>query len=324
MKAIQIQRYGGPEVLTLVEIAQPVPGPGEVLIRVEAAGVNYADTMRRRDRYPAPTPLPFVLGIEIAGTIVAHGEGVTQPALGTPVFAAPGSGGYAQFATASASQVIPIPPSLDAAHSTALLIQGLTAALTIKDAARLQNGESVLVQGAAGGVGVFAVQLAKLYGAGTVIGAASTEAKRSKARDLGADVTVDYTQPGWTDAVKAATGGRGADIILDMAGGSISEQSLDALAPFGRMIVYGMASGDPVSLDPTRLLFSNQTITGFGLPDWFARPDLIQERLGEIIGHVLSGRLKLSLDHVLPLAEAAEAHRLLETRQTTGKIVLIP
>jgi NADPH:quinone reductase len=141
---------------------------------------------------------------------------------------------------------------------------------------------------------------------------------------LGADATVDYTQPGWIEAVKEATGGRGADIILDMAGGRISEQSLDALAPFGRMIVYGLASGEPVSVNPTRLLYTNQTITGFGLADWFGRPDLIQERLGEIIGHVLSGRLKLSIDHILPLAEAAEAHRILEARQTTGKIVLIP
>jgi NADPH2:quinone reductase len=325
MKAIRFHKHGGPEVLVYEEVPEPIPGPGELLIRVEAAGVNYSDTMRRwNDPYPEPSPLPFMPGVEVAGTVAALGVGVSGPPVGTPVFAAPGKGGYAQFVVVPAAIAIPIPPGLDPARAAALVLQGLTALLTLKQSARLQPGETVLVQAAAGGVGGLAVQLAKLLGAGKVIGAASSPEKRQVALDLGADVAVDYTTPGWTEEVKRATDGKGVDVVLEMVGGPVLDQSLACLATFGRMVVYGLASRENATVNPQTLLLLNQTIAGFYVGTYFARPDLIQASLGELIGHVLSGRVKLTIGEVLPLAQAAKAHQMLEGRKAKGKIVLLP
>jgi NADPH2:quinone reductase len=196
--------------------------------------------------------------------------------------------------------------------------------LTLKQSARLQPGETVLVQAAAGGVGGLAVQLAKLLGAGKVIGAASSPEKRQVALDLGADVAVDYTTPGWTEEVKRATDGKGVDVVLEMVGGPVLDQSLACLATFGRMVVYGLASRENATVNPQTLLLLNQTIAGFYVGTYFARPDLIQASLGELIGHVLSGRVKLTIGEVLPLAQAAKAHQMLEGRKAKGKIVLLP
>lgn len=325
MKAVRFHRPGGPDVLVHEEVETLRAGPGEVLIKVEAAGVNYADTMRRyNDPYPEPSDPPFTLGVEVAGTVAELGKGVSGPPVGTPVFAAPGKGGYAQFAIVPAPLIIPIPPTLDKVQATALVLQGLTASLTLKQAGRLRPGESVLVQAAAGGVGVLAIQLAKHFGAGQVIAAASTPEKRELAMSLGADLAVDYTDPSWVERVREATDGKGADIILDMAGGAISEQSLSALAPFGRLVVYGLASRTSVSINPQQLLVPNQSVVGFYVGSYFGQPELIQQTLGEVIGLVASGQVKLHIGQVLPLSQASEAHRLIEARQTTGKVVLLP
>lgn len=242
-----------------------------------------------------------------------------------------GSTGYAQFALADAPQVIPIPASVGVDAASGLVVAGVAAMLILKESARLQPGESVLVQGAAGGVGSYAVQIAKLLGAGTVIGAASTPKKRTAAAALGADHVVDYTRKDWPGQVRELTGGRGVDVVLEMAGGDAFEQSVSCLAPFGRAIVYGSASGESLRVGPETVqsLFynpsPNQSVVSFNLGLWFGlRPDAAVSALKTLIGLVASGEVKVPVGHILPLRQAAEAHRMLEERRTTGKIVLKP
>lgn len=325
MKVVRFHHVGGPEVLVYEDVPDPTPGAGEVLIRVEAVGLNFADVMRRRgDDYPDPSPPPFVLGAEVAGTVVALGAGVSGVEIGRLVLATPGVGGYAQYICVPAAMVIPLPAGVSAVQAAALVGHGLTAALGLRNAARLAPGESVLIEAAAGGVGSFAVQLAKLYGAGTVIAAASTPEKRAIAARLGADVTVDYTAAGWVEEVGAQTGGRGVDIVLESVGGATTQDALRTLAPFGRMIFLGQSSGPPAPVDPWQLTVPNRTLTGFYVGAYLAFPELIQATLGEILGFVLAGKLTVQVGKVLPLSQAAEAHRLLEGRKTTGKVVLQP
>ncbi|MEM9712049.1 MAG: zinc-binding dehydrogenase [Actinomycetota bacterium] len=335
MQAVQIESFGGPEVLEVVEIPTPEPGPGEILIRVEAAAVNFADVMRRRDdAYPFPTELPFRPGSEVAGRVERLGAGVEGPPVGTPVFAAvggDGSTGYAQFAVAAAPQVIPIPDGLSAAEAAAVTVAGTTAMLVLSDRARLAPGESVLVGGAGGGVGTFAIQIATVLGAGVVIGAASTERRRTAALEAGADHVVDPTAEGWASEANELAGGDGIDVVLEVAGGPTFADGLSVLAPFGRFVVLGRASGEGGHLDGDaqhRLLYSpapNQTIAVFNLGVYFGlRPQVAVEALTELIGLVASGRVTARIGEVLPLASAAEVHRRLEARSTVGKLVLDP
>lgn len=325
MKTVRFHRVGGPEVLVYEDVPDPVPGPGEVLIRVEAVGVNFADVLRRRgDPYPEPSPTPFTLGGEVAGTVAALGDGVSEPAVGTAVLATTRIGGYAQYVVMPAERAIPIAEGVSAAQATTLVVQGLTAYFALKSAARLAPNESVLVEAAAGGVGVFAVQLAKAFGAGTVIAAASTQDKRDYAISLGADVGIDYSEADWPTKVKAATAGQGADIVLEMVGGETVHKAIEAMGPFGRMIVYGQASGEAAVVDPQQLVTLNQSMTGFYIGGYFTQPERIRTAMGEMIDLVLSGKLRLEVGTVLPLSQASEAHRLLEGRRTTGKVVLEP
>ncbi|WP_232629034.1 quinone oxidoreductase family protein [Methylobacterium sp. Leaf118] len=325
MKAVRFHETGGPDVLIYEDVPDPTPGPGQILIRVEAAGMNYADVMRRRgDDYPEASPVPFTLGIEVAGTVAALGEGVTAPAVGTPVLATPGAGGYAQYVAVPAAMVIPLPEGFDAVNAAALVAHGLTAAIALRKSGRMAEGETVLIEGAAGGLGSFFVQLAKLYGAGMVIGAASTPEKRAIAERLGADATVDYTAPGWAQAVKDLTGGRGVDLIMETAGGETVNEALDALAPFGRMVFLGQSSGRSAQIDPWRLTTFNQSVIGIYISAYAAVPNLMSETLNELVGFLMAGKLSIHVGKVMPLSHAAEAHRLLENRLTTGKVVLKP
>jgi NADPH:quinone reductase len=325
MKAVRFYKTGGPETLVYEDVPDPSLADDEVLIRVEAAGVNFADVMRRRgDDYPEPSPTPFTLGAEVAGTIAAVGKAVTSLPVGTPVMAAPGAGGYAQYARVPAGIVIPLPPGLDAVRASALVAHGLTAALVLRKAARLLPGETVLVEAAAGGVGSLAVQLAKLYGAGKVIAAASTPAKRALAESLGADASVDYTAPDWAAQVRALTNDKGVDIVLETAGGDNLAEAFKSMAPFGRLIFIGQSSGKSSLIDPWTLTVPNHTITSFYVGAYLAFSELIQSTLSELIGLVLSGKVTLQTEMVLPLSQAAEAHRLLEGRHTMGKVVLQP
>lgn len=258
MKAVQLEKYGTPDVLVYMSLPQPKPAPGQILIRVESVAVNYSDVMRRSNTpYPFPSPLPFIPGGEVAGTVAALGEGVEGPAVGTPVFALvghDGSTGYAQFAIANAPQVIPIPPGLSMDEACGLIIAGVTPLLILKHVAQLKPGESVLVQGAGGGVGSYALQFAKLLGAGKVLGAVSSPAKHSAVLASGADHVIDYSQPDWANQVRELTDGQGVDIILEMNGGETFAQTLSCLAPFGRLVVYGMASRQPLEFDRESIL----------------------------------------------------------------------
>lgn len=335
MKAARIHARGGPEQLRIETVPVPAPGPGQVLIRVDSASVNFSDVKRRRgDAYPFPTELPFVPGGEVAGTVAALGAGVEGPAVGSPVFAlvgGDGQGGYAQFALAHAPQVTPLPPGLDADRASVLIVAGATAALLLRQVARLRAGQSLLVPAAAGAVGSYAVQLARHLGAGLVVAGVSSAAKGEAARALGAHVSVDYTRPGWAEEVLRATDGRGVDVLLEASGGEVLAQGLRALAPFGQAIVYGAASGQSAALDPAtleRFLYApapNQSIAAFNVGGWFMqRPQEAGAALGELIGLVAQGVVRTPAIRTLPLAAAAEAHRLLESRQTAGKLVLKP
>ncbi|MDE2155727.1 MAG: NADPH:quinone oxidoreductase family protein [Xanthomonadaceae bacterium] len=325
MKAVRFHETGGPEKLVYEDVPDPALADDEILIRIEAAGVNFADVMRRRgDDYPEPSPMPFTLGAEVAGTVAAIGKAVTSLPVGTAVLATPGAGGYAQYVRVPAAMVIPLPPGLDPVRASALVAHGLTAALVLRQAARLIPGETVLVEAAAGGVGSLAVQLAKLYGAGKVIAAASTPVKRALAESLGADASVDYTAPDWAELVRALTGGKGVDVILETAGGDNVAEAFKALAPFGRLIFIGQSSGKTSLIDPWKLTAPNHTVTGFYVGAYLSMPELIQSTLTELIGLVLSGKVTLQAETVLPLSQATEAHRLLEGRHTTGKVILQP
>jgi NADPH2:quinone reductase len=326
MLAVRFYQHGGPEVLKCEEVPTPHPGADEVLIRIEAAGVNYADTVRRNgDYYPVPTVFPAIPGGEIAGSIESLGEGVEHLQVGAHIFALIDQGGYAQYAVAPTNSIIPVPEGLDPVQGIALIVQGLTAALVLKETVGLRAGESILIQGAAGGVGLLSIQLAKIYGAGLVIAVAGSPEKREFALSLGADCAIDYTLPDWPQQVLKATDGHGVDIVQEMTGGHVFQQSLDCLAKFGRLVVYGFASREPVNLDPGRLLPFNHTVKGFYLGGFLHdKQELVNATLAELAGFVASGLLKLHMGGAFPLTKAAEAHRLLEGRQTRGKLVILP
>ena len=335
MKAIQMQNYGSADVLVYTSLPKPEPGPGQVLIKVESAAVNFADIMLRSNNpYPFPTALPFIPGGEVAGTVEQLGEGVTQPPIGTAVFGLAGQGGstgYAQYAVADATLVIPIPPSLSTDEASSLIVAGATAMLIVREVANLQAHESILIPGAGGGVGSYTVQIAKLLGTEVVIGGVSSHAKREAALAAGADYVVDYTQSDWPDRVRELTNGRGVDVALEMSGGHIFTQTLDCLAPFGRVIVYGMASLQPLQLDQETLIkffYSpayNQSLHVFNLGLWFGlRPEAAGKALQDLIGYAASGKIKVPVGQTLPLSKAAEAHRMIEDRRITGKVILKP
>ncbi len=323
MKTIEVTKNGGPDVLQVVEGPRPEPGPGQILIEVKAAGINFADLMAREGTYPrAPKP-PFVPGFEAAGVVASVGEGVTDWKIGDRA-AAMVSAGYAEYALADAAAAAPLPEALGFAEATALLAQGLTAHGLLTHAVPHIKGKSVLVSAAAGGVGSLAVQIAKLLGAGTVIGLASTEEKRAKVKELGADAAVDYMQEGWAEQVKAATDGQGADIFLD-ASGDNARGGLKPLAPSGHWVIYGAQSDPSAGLsgaDLIGLLFRSQTIRGWTLYE--IGPETIAATLKQLIAWTLSGELTVIAEDKFALADAAEAHRTIEARRTTGKVVLEP
>ncbi len=324
MKAVVAEELGGPEVLRYVDVERPAPRDWEVLIEVEAAGINYADTMRRRDQYLTRQSFPFTPGSEVAGTVVEVGEGVENASEGDRVVTLIDSGGYADFAVAPAASLIPMPENLGFDEAAAVPLQGLTAYHILKTSGALKEGESVLVHAAAGGVGSLAVQMAKLLGAGRVIATAGSPEKLDLARSLGADVLIDYTEEDWPEKVREATDGEGANVILEMVGADFPEKNLQCLATFGRMVVYGAASGDRGHLVPGALMNACQSVVGFWLVPITQRPDLLAPSLEEILGWIASGDLSLSIGATYPLEKAAEAHADLEGRKTTGKLVLKP
>jgi NADPH:quinone reductase len=324
MKAVQLQKYGGPEVLELVEIERPVPTGREVLIEIKCIGVNYADTARREGQYVVKTPLPFIPGAEIAGVVAAVGEKVTTVKPGTRVVTLIESGGYSEFALADERSLITLPEQLDFRHAAALPLQGLSAYHVLKTMGRLEKGETVLVHAAAGGVGTLAVQLAKQFGAGKIIATASSAEKLELARQLGADVLVNYTESNWVEQVLEATGGKGVDVALEMVGGDVFNKTLKCLATFGRLVVFGAASGEQSKMFPSSLMARNQSVIGFFLPQIMRKPELLQHSLVELLTYLGEGKLKLKIGGVFPLEDAGDVHRLLQSRKTIGKLILEP
>lgn len=325
MKAIQFKQYGSPDVLRVINLARPVPKKKDVLIKVEAIGVNYADTARREGAYVVDTPLPFIPGSEVAGEVVELGEEVEGIKVGMKVVTLLGSHratGYAEYTLADSRGLIPLPDGVDLKQAAALPLQGLTAYHILKTMGRIEKGETVVVHAAAGGVGTLAVQLAKKFGA-HVIATASSDEKLAIAKRLGADVLINYTEAGWQNKVMEETK-HGADVILEMVGGSIFYDSLQCLAPFGRLVFYGMASGQPVKFNPGRLMEKNQSVMGFFLPQMMAKPSLYQQSLQELLAYMKNGELELLIGGTYPLEDAAHVHRLLQGRKTTGKLILVP
>ena len=310
MKAIRVHEPGGPGVLLLEDIEAPEPGEGQVLIKVEVAGVNYADTgMRGGMRFgPHQAEMPLTPGFEAAGTVAALGEGVEAPPEGTRVAAVLESGGYAEYAVADEGMIVQVPEEVGFhAASAALLVQGITAYGVLHDAARLEKGESVLVQATAGGVGSLAVQFARLAGAGTIVGTAGSADKRDLVSSLGADHAVDYGREDWTEQVIEATGGKGVDVVLESVGGEAGTQAFECLAPLGRLVMFGAASGRPMPPpDLMQLNIQGQTISGFGGP-WL-RPGRALTAREEISRYLRNDSLRV-VGPSFPLAEAAEAHR---------------
>lgn len=315
MRAIQQREFGGPEVLELVELPAPVPGHGEVLIEVTRAGLNFADTHQRTNDYIAKRELPFVPGGEVAGRRADTGERVV---------ALCGTGGYAEYAVAPASLTFPIPDGVDDGAALALLIQGLTAWHLYKTSAQLRPGESVVVHGAAGGTGSLAVQLGKPLGAGRVIATASTEEKRELALALGADVAIDAAPEGMTERLLEANGGRPVDVVFEMAGGEVFDASFDALAPFGRLVVYGIATREQREVRSGRLMKTSRAVVGFWFTHCLERPGMVEAALTDLYARAARGEIRAVVGATYPLSEAARAQVDLAERRTTGKLLLDP
>lgn len=316
MRAIQITEFGGPEVLTLAELPDPDPGPGGLLVEVDRAGVNYADTHQAENSYLAPATLPLVPGSEVAG----------RTADGRRIVALTAGGGYAEKAAVDPAMAYDIPDGVSDEAALALVVQGATAWVLLRKSVRLEPGESVVVHAAAGGVGTLAVQLAKLFGAGRVIAVASGAEKRDRALELGADTAVDSAAPDMAAALIEANGGRRVDVVLDMVGGRVTDGSLRALAPFGRLAFYGMASRElPSPVKPANLMRFSTTVAGMWLPHVRLLPgDVMGRAMAEMFTLVADGDLRTVTGGVLPLARAREAHEALRSRGTVGKLLLDP
>ena len=313
----------------MVSQPTPIPRVGEVLVKVEAIGVNFSDTLIRQNRYAVTPALPAVPGIEIAGTIASVGKDTRALPAGTrvavPLFATgAATGGYTDYVVVSPDLLVPLPDALSFDAAIALMMQGLTALYL----ARLitASGKTVLINAAAGGVGSLLLQLARRAGASRVIAAASSLEKLAFARTLGADVAIDYTRADWVDAVRAASGGSGPDLIYESAGGAITHGSLAVLAAGGRIVIYGalniqsFAMGVPELIN---LIFKNQSLTGFALPTLLT-PSGLKTGLAELFDLVVRGELNVTIGGTYPLEFAGNAHRALEGRVTTGKLVLVP
>jgi NADPH:quinone reductase len=321
MRAVQIEEFGGPEVLKLAEVPVPEPEDRQLLIRVSRAGMNFADTHQRENSYLAKYELPLVLGGEVAGTVERGADGLEE---GTRVVALVPSGGYAEYAVAPAATTFRLPEGVDEGAALALLVQGLTAWHLYRTSAKLEPGESVVVHSAAGGVGNLAVQLGKPFGAGRVIATASSEEKRSAALGLGADAAVDSNAEDLTAALVEANGGERVDVVFEMAGGRVFDQSLQALAPFGRLVTYGIASRQPNQVETGRLMRRSRAVVGFWLMHCLGRREMMEEPLADLFGRTARGELRPQLGGVYPLSEARRAHEELQGRRTSGKLLLDP
>jgi NADPH2:quinone reductase len=315
MRAIQMTEFGGPEVLRLAELPAPEPGPQEALIRVTRAGLNFADTHTRTNSYVQKVTLPLVPGGEVAGIREDTGE---------RVLALVGTGGYAEYAIAPEGLIFPIPEELDDGTALALIVQGTTAWHLYRTSGHVAEGESVVVHAAAGGVGSLAVQLGHALGAGHVIATASSEEKRKLALQLGADVAIDSAPEGLYERLIEANEGQKVDVVFEMSGGEVFDASYAALAPFGRIVVCGIASEQPSRVSAGSLLRHSRAVVGFYLFHCLQRPGMFTDALSDLFARASRGELKAVVGHTYPLEQAAQAHIDLRARRTMGKLLLDP
>ncbi|HVU92459.1 MAG TPA: NADPH:quinone oxidoreductase family protein [Jatrophihabitans sp.] len=315
MRAVQITEFGGPETLVVRELPDPRPGPGQQVLDVLAAGVNYADTHQTENSYLARQTLPMIPGAEV---VVRGPDG--QRRLGLL-----GGGGYAEKVAADPATLFPVPDAVSDGQALTTLVQGATAWHLLRTSAHLQPGETVVVHAGAGGVGTVAIQLAKRWGAGRVIATASSEQKRDLTLELGADVAVDSRAEDLTEALRAANDGRGVDVVLEMTGGAVFDQSLAALAPLGRLAVFGMAGRTPPApVEPGRLMARSTAVIGFWLVHVVQRPQLLAAAVTDLLQLIAGGELRPVVGATYPLDRAADAHRALLDRSSVGKLVLDP
>jgi len=322
VKAIRVHSPGGPEALRYEDVPQPAPGAGQVLVKVEAAGVNFVDVYQRTGLYKVA--LPFTLGQEAAGVVTAVGSGVSEVKVGDRVAYCHVMGAYAEYAVVPADRIVRLPEGVSTQQGAAAMLQGMTAYYLASATYPLKPGDVCLVHAAAGGVGLLLCQIAQLRGA-RVIGTVSTRAKATLAREAGAEDVILYTEQDFEVEVKRLTQGAGLQVVYDSVGKTTFDKGLNCLARRGLMVLYGQSSGPVGSFDP--LLLSQKGslfLTRPTLGDYIATRAELLERAGEVLGWIKSGKLKLRIDHEFPLAQAAEAHRALEGRKTTGKVLLIP
>jgi len=322
MKAIRVHGPGGPEALRYEDVPQPAPGPGEVLIQVQAAGVNYIDVYQRTGLYKVA--LPFTLGQEAAGVVTALGSGVTEVKVGDRVAYTHVMGAYAEYAVVPADRVLVLPDGVSTKQGAAAMLQGMTAHYLASTTYALRSGDTCLVHAAAGGVGLLLCQIARLRGA-RVLGTVSTREKAELARQAGADAVILYTEQDFETEAKRLTNGAGLQVVYDSVGKTTFEKGLNCLTRRGMMVLYGQSSGPVGAFDPQVLSQKGSLfLTRPTLGHYIATRTELLERAGEVLGWIKSGRLKLLIQHEFPLAQASEAHRALEGRKTTGKVLLIP
>ena len=317
MRAARVNGFGGVDQLEVVELPDPEPQPGQVRIRVEAAGLNYADVMQREGLYTGGPKPPFISGFEAAGVVEALGEGASLP-VGARVVAVTGIGAHAERVCVHAAACMRFPDSMSFVEAAAFPVQYLTAYHALITLGRAVAGETVLIQAAAGGVGTAAIQIAKLLGL-RVVGTASSEEKRQRIKDLGADQVYGYDE-----FERELIGERAPQLILESVGGDVFRSSLAILPSLGRLVVYGAASKQVQPVDTLKLLFRSQSVLGLHLSAIFERPALLGESLKRLFGWVEEGKLKIQVGHVLKLADVRQAHELMSNRQNYGKIVLVP
>ncbi len=327
MKAIQIKQTGGPEVMELVDLPVPQPKSNEAVVKIKAAGVNFIDVYNREGRYKAA--LPLVLGQEAAGVVTAVGSDVREVAVGDPVAYTMTLGSYAEYAAVPAERLVKIPAGVSEREAAAAILQGMTAHYLAYDTYPLKKGETALIHAAAGGVGLLLVQMAHNIGA-RVIATVSTEEKAALAQAAGADDVILYTQADFETETKRLIaekipGGKGVDVVYDSVGKTTFDKGLNLLRPRGMMALFGASSGAVAPIDPLVLTQKGSIfLTRPSLGNYVATPQELQARAGAVFGMIRDGKLKLRIEHVYPLAEAQQAHRDLEGRKTTGKLLLLP
>jgi NADPH2:quinone reductase len=323
MKAIQLTGLNGFDDLRVVEVERPKPGPGEILLEVRAAGVNFAELEQTTGKYPLFKPLPFVMGFEAAGVVTEMGVEVNGLKRGDRVTGIVASGGFAEFAVADAANLIPIPDNVDFNQATTIAIQGVTAYALLKYAAE-PKGKTVLIQAAAGGVGLFLVQLAKILGAKKIIALASSWEKLQLIKELGADAVIDYSKDGWTVDVLNETDGKGVDIVFEMASGKTGDDSISLAAPFGRVVFYG-AKNMYTTLNERQmqqLIHKNQTFVGFNIPTY--EPEKLGPCVSPLLQLISEGKVKLFAKNIFSLERVKEAFEAIAGRNTIGRVVLVP